>query len=135
MSRKKENTGFECEHCGRQIVPATNGSYRNHCPFCLRSKHVDRLPGDRQSECRGLMAPEGLRRKSGKGWQIVFRCLRCGTVRVNKISENTEQPDDMRTLVKLSRNNRFANFETSGNAERFRCPHWGKNPYRRKRKR
>ena len=64
MSRKRENTAFTCEHCGREVVPLTSGSYRNHCPFCLYSKHVDALPGDRMSECGGLMEPVGLTYKS-----------------------------------------------------------------------
>ena len=33
MSRKSENTGFTCSHCGKPVVALTNGSYRNHCPF------------------------------------------------------------------------------------------------------
>ncbi|WDF05905.1 RNHCP domain-containing protein [Shouchella hunanensis] len=35
-----------------------NGSYRNHCPFCLYSKHQDIIPGDRASTCGGLMEPQ-----------------------------------------------------------------------------
>ncbi|WP_419962425.1 RNHCP domain-containing protein [Psychrobacillus sp. BM2] len=30
-------------------------SFRNHCPFCLFSKHLDNYPGDRSSECQDLM--------------------------------------------------------------------------------
>jgi len=101
MSRNDENAGFACERCGRQVVPVSNGSYRNHCPFCLFSKHVDVMPGDRMSECRGLMQPVGLRWRSGKGFQIVHVCLRCGEVRVNKVAENTVQPDDIEALVGL----------------------------------
>ena len=37
MSRNTENRGFCCEHCQQMVLPVTNGSYRNHCPFCLRS--------------------------------------------------------------------------------------------------
>ena len=60
MSRRKENSQFLCEQCGRHVLPLSNGSYRNHCPFCLFSKHVDILPGDRASDCGGLMEPVGL---------------------------------------------------------------------------
>src|SRR4051794_2073561 len=49
MSRSTENSSFCCEHCQQLVLPVTNGSYRNHCPFCLRSKHVDILPGDRSN--------------------------------------------------------------------------------------
>ena len=101
MSRKSENTGFTCEHCGREVVALTNGSYRNHCPFCLYSKHVDVLPGDRMSECGGLMRPVGLRHKSGKGFQVIHACLRCGCESVNKVAEDTIQPDDIEALARM----------------------------------
>lgn len=45
MSRKTENTAFTCLHCGRQVLPLTNGSFRDHCPFCLYSLHVDEEVG------------------------------------------------------------------------------------------
>ena len=35
MTRKEENTGFVCEHCGREVLPLKDGSYRNHCPFAF----------------------------------------------------------------------------------------------------
>ena len=60
MSRKTENTAFVCQHCGRQVLPLTNGSFRDHCPFCLFSLHVDEQVGDRMSDCRGLMEPDPL---------------------------------------------------------------------------
>ena len=101
MSRKTENVGFVCGYCGREVAPVNNGSYRNHCPFCLFSKHVDKLPGDRMNDCQGLMEPIDLRQKSGKGFQILHRCLRCGFERVNKVAEDTIQPDDIERLIEL----------------------------------
>jgi len=102
MSRDQENTGFTCEQCGQLVVPVTNGSYRNHCPFCLFSKHVDILLGDRRSKCGGSMKPIGIQYKSGKGYQIIHRCLRCGEQSVNRVAENTVQPDNMEQVIKLS---------------------------------
>ena len=68
-----------CEHCGFNVAPLTTGSYRNHCPKCLYSKHVDRDgPGVRLSECKGLMKPVGLDHRGNKGWMIVHRCETCG---------------------------------------------------------
>lgn len=101
MSREAENSGFTCLNCGQAVVPLGNGSYRNHCPFCLWSKHVDIVPGDRRNPCGGGMEPVGLRHKFGKGLQIVHRCLRCGTVSVNKVAESTTQPDDIEAVVTL----------------------------------
>ena len=93
MSRKTENTGFTCVHCGELILPLTNGSYRNHCPFCLHSLHVDNQPGDRLNGCLGLMKPVGLKYHSKKGWQIVHRCQKCGIEKVNRTATDTVQPD------------------------------------------
>jgi len=101
VSKKSENVGFTCEHCGREVFPATNGSYRNHCPFCLHSKHVDIVPGDRMSECGGMMEPVGLAYKSGKGFQLTHKCLRCGERSVNKVAKETIQPDDTMELNRL----------------------------------
>ncbi|WP_054948713.1 RNHCP domain-containing protein [Numidum massiliense] len=101
MSRETENTAFHCESCGRQVLPVSNGSYRNHCPFCLYSKHVDNVPGDRRNRCRGLMAPVGLKRHKKKGYQIVHECQRCGKRHVNRIAQHTVQSDDWHTLIAL----------------------------------
>lgn len=102
MSRKNENVGFLCEQCGQTVVPLDNGSYRNHCPFCLFSKHVDVVPGDRNSGCRGLMKPVDLKFKSAKGYQIVHRCRRCGLEKINRVAENTVQPDVIEELIRIS---------------------------------
>ena len=101
MSKKSENAGFTCEHCGRKVLRVTNGSYRNHCPFCLHSKHVDIVPGDRMSECGGMMEPVGLTYKPGKGFQLIHKCLRCGERSVNKVAKETIQPDDTMELNRL----------------------------------
>ena len=103
MGRKEENTGFVCRHCGREVLPLTGGSYRNHCPFCLYSLHVDIITGDRASECGGLMEPVGIIHNSGKGWQIVHRCQKCGFERCNMVSEDPRQPDDINAITALMR--------------------------------
>ena len=101
MSRKTENTGFICAHCGAEIMPLTNGSYRNHCPYCLYSIHMDYMPGGRSNGYLGLMKPVGVRYNGKKGWQIVHRCLKCGMVKVNLIAMDTAQPDDQNLIRKL----------------------------------
>jgi len=101
VSRKTENTGFTCAYCGAEVKPLTNGSYRNHCPHCLYSLHVDILPGDRDNHCRGLMKPIGIRYHSKKGWQIVHRCQSCGAEKVNRAAVGTAQPDNCETINKL----------------------------------
>jgi len=86
---------FTCEHCGNAVEPLEHGSYRNHCPVCLWSKHVDHEgPGDRASLCLGLMAPIGLTHGGKKGWSIVHQCAIC-----QKTIPNRAAPDDDITLL------------------------------------
>jgi hypothetical protein len=101
MSRKAENTGFHCLQCGVEVVPVTNGSYRNHCPICLYSRHVDVMPGDRKNKCGGLMRPVGVRYHTKKGYQIVHRCVKCSAEQVTRAAQDTEQPDDLERLIQL----------------------------------
>ncbi|MFS0986689.1 RNHCP domain-containing protein [Enterococcus durans] len=92
--RANENNGFICRYCNREVQRLTNGSYRNHCPFCLYSLHVDRMPGDRNSDCFGLMKPLTYRYTSKKGYQIMHKCETCGKEQWNIIAENTVQEDE-----------------------------------------
>ncbi|MGW3349647.1 RNHCP domain-containing protein [Nonomuraea rubra] len=101
ISRAAQNQGFTCEHCGADVLPLTNGSYRNHCPACLWSKHVDLEPGDRAAQCRGLMRPQGLGHRGGKGLVIVHRCTVCGFVRPNRMADDPRQGDDLDAIVTL----------------------------------
>ncbi len=101
MSRSTENAGFLCIQCGLEVLPLSNGSYRNHCPRCLYSKHLDVIPGDRTSPCGGLMEPIGVRYRRAKGLQIVHRCTTCREVRANKIASQTVQPDELEELLRL----------------------------------
>jgi hypothetical protein len=100
VGRRAENTGFVCARCGETVLALTNGSYRNHCPTCLWSLHVDEAPGDRASACGGPMEPIGLQR-GAKHLQVVHRCARCGLVRPNRVAERTVQPDRFEALLLL----------------------------------
>ena len=79
---------------------------RNHCPFCLSSKHVDILPGDRQSDCGGILRPVGVDYKGSKGWMILHRCEKCGYTTQNKAAVDTVQPDDLLLLTAIANQNR-----------------------------
>jgi hypothetical protein len=83
------------------VKPLTNGSYRNHCPRCLSSLHLDVQPGDRRASCGGVMDAVALRR-TAKGMQIVHRCRRCGIERPNRVADRTDQPDDIDELIHLT---------------------------------
>ncbi len=56
---------FICDNCGK-TVKKLGYSCRNHCPYCLHSKHVDKNPGDRQEECHGDLEPIRFRNKFKK---------------------------------------------------------------------
>lgn len=97
------NNAFTCAHCGTEVRPLSNGSVRNHCPACLHSLHVDIQPGDRASECHGLLQPVGVEQSGKKGWVILYRCERCGFTGRNRAAlDDPEQPDDWNALVALS---------------------------------
>jgi RNHCP domain-containing protein len=97
------NEGFQCRSCGAEVRPLANGSVRNHCPECLCSLHVDRVPGDRAEACAGLQRAVGLSGGPSTGWTILFRCERCGCERRNRAADDDPvQPDRWDLLVELS---------------------------------
>lgn len=52
------NVSFTCKVCDRLLMPEGAGTdHRNHCSNCLCSLHVDEEPGDRASDCGGIMEP------------------------------------------------------------------------------
>jgi hypothetical protein len=85
------------------VAPLSNGSYRNHCPTCLWSKHVDVDPGDRASRCRALMRPVRVETRSGKGLVLIHTCVACGRTRPNRIARDTIQSDNPDALLSLMR--------------------------------
>ncbi|HZS93157.1 MAG TPA: RNHCP domain-containing protein [Chloroflexota bacterium] len=79
---------FRCRHCKAMVggVPS-GGKHRNHCPYCLYSRHVDgKVPGDRASACGGSMAPIGAFTRRNGEHVIVHRCLSCRFERHNRIA-------------------------------------------------
>jgi len=91
FQRNIEN--FRCENCGEQIE---GNGYTNHCPVCLWSKHVDINPGDRASECKGLMEPINVE-KTSKETVLTHKCIKCGHIKKNKSSEN----DDYNEILEI----------------------------------
>ena len=73
---------FVCKVCGRTVIPENAGSdHRNHCPNCLSSLHVDIDPGDRASDCGGIMEPVAVWVRKG-----IHRCKRCGVLHSNRVA-------------------------------------------------
>jgi hypothetical protein len=83
---------FKCRHCHRFVSPpASGGHHRNHCPYCLYSRHVDdRKPGDRMSECGCSMEPVGYFQRPNGEYVIVHHCLGCDFERFNRIAADDD---------------------------------------------
>jgi len=90
----KNKEDFVCEKCGAEV--AGNG-YTNHCPKCLWSKHVDIHPGDRASECGGMMEPATVE-INGAETVIVHKCQTCGHNKRNKV----QKEDDYDKVVAIT---------------------------------
>ena len=88
---------FICENCGKN-VSKLGYTARDHCPYCLYSKHVDINPGDRACECGGLMKPIEIQQKNGN-FVILHKCEKCGFERKNKVQEN----DDLNKIIEISK--------------------------------
>lgn len=117
MSSQKipfENGDFYCCQCN-QWVPFTHSmgtKHRNHCIFCLWSKHVDdQISGDRASKCQASMKPIGLtfkhegvdkygRQRQGE-IMIVHECTACGKISINRIAAD-DSPEAILSIFQQS---------------------------------
>lgn len=89
---------FICENCN-QKVEKLNYTARDHCPYCLYSKHVDINPGDRRNDCQGLLQPIGIE-KYKNTYKIIYKCEKC-----NKLHKNIMAiDDDYDIIINLSKN-------------------------------
>lgn len=81
------NDVFKCKVCGRTVIPEGAGaSHRNHCPNCLCSMHLDIEPGDRASDCGGVMEPIAVWVRRGGEWALIHRCRICTALSSNRIA-------------------------------------------------
>lgn len=80
--------GFICEACGEKVEPL-GYTARDHCPYCLYSKHVDINPGDRSETCQGLLEPIGIEKSKKDSLKIIYKCQKC-----KKIKRNIAAKDD-----------------------------------------
>jgi hypothetical protein len=91
--------GFICEHCNKKVEPLIYSS-RDHCPYCLYSKHVDINPGDRENTCRGLLKPIEIE-KFKDTYKIIYKCDKCKQLHKNIIAKD----DDMNKIIEISKIN------------------------------
>ena len=117
------NADFTCKHCGALVSTqkAVSGVVnRNHCPYCLYSRHVDLLKaGDRLCACKATMVPVGLTLKKSRDkyalnrqgeLMLVHCCQACGDLSINRVAADDDplkilaiiqhQPPDADQLLK-----------------------------------
>ncbi len=87
---------FICDNCHRKVMEL-NYTARDHCPYCLYSKHVDINPGDRQNKCLGLLIPIGIE-KFKNTYKIIYKCNKCHQLHKNIMAND----DNMDVIIKLS---------------------------------
>ena len=90
---------FICEFCG-QKVEKLNYTARDHCPYCLYSKHLDINPGDRNNTCHGLLEPIGIE-KFKNTYKIIYKCSKCHENHKNIMAND----DDFNKIIELSSKN------------------------------
>ena len=90
---------FTCAHCGANV---SGNGYTNHCPKCLYSRHVDNNPGDRASDCGGMMRPIAVA-PDKDGYIITHKCEKCGKT----INQHSAPDDDIDTIISISSNPDF----------------------------
>lgn len=89
---------FICENCDKKVIHL-GYTARDHCPYCLYSKHVDIMPGDRQNNCKGLLKPIGIE-KFKDTFKIIYKCKTCGQQHKNIMAKD----DNMDLIIQLSKN-------------------------------
>ncbi len=90
---------FVCDNCSK-LVSKLNYSARDHCPYCLYSKHVDIYPGDRKNNCMGQLKPIGIE-KHKNTYKIIYKCKNCKKTHKNIMAID----DNMNIIIELSKNN------------------------------
>lgn len=108
--RQRQYGDFRCLACHNPVssLPILAGvCNRNHCSYCLWSRHVDlHHAGDRLSACKGSMEPVALTLKrirnkyallSSGELMLVHRCVECGKISINRIAAD----DDDQRLIEV----------------------------------
>ena len=94
---------FKCGHCSVWVSSMNMLSgvqNRNHCPYCLWSRHLDLCSaGDRLSACKSGMKPIGLTMKKSRNkyqlsprgeLMLVHQCVECNTLSINRIAADDD---------------------------------------------
>ena len=89
---------FKCIVCGKH-VNKLNYTARDHCPYCLSSIHVDINPGDRSSDCLGILVPIDIEKSKKDTYKIIYKCNKCGMIKKNKTA-NDDNFDKILEIMK-----------------------------------
>ena len=89
---------FICENCNKKIEKLSYTA-RDHCIYCLYSKHVDIMPGDRKNNCNGLLKPVGVE-KFKNTYKIIYKCQKCRQYHKNIMAND----DDFNKIIELTKN-------------------------------
>lgn len=88
---------FICENCKNKIKPL-GYTARDHCNYCLYSKHLDIFPGDRKNTCKGLLKPISIE-KFKDTYKIIYKCEKCGEIHKNIMAKD----DNFDLIIELSK--------------------------------
>jgi hypothetical protein len=107
---RQMSASFQCANCRNTVSSDSLRSgvlNRNHCPYCLWSRHLDlHAPGDRLAACKAPMQPVGLSLKKvhkryardGAGeLMLIHQCVECGSVSANRIAAD----DDSQKIIEI----------------------------------
>jgi hypothetical protein len=108
--KRQVEDGFQCQNCWAFVythLVFSGVRNRNHCPYCLWSRHMDHLePGDRLSACKAIMQPIGLTVKQRQNkyrigiygeLMLIHRCKDCSRLSINRIAAD----DQVEKLMEL----------------------------------
>ncbi len=97
-NREHKAGGFRCSHCKQFVVinDIMGTVNRNHCNWCLWSKHVDETKGDRRATCCGGMEPIGLTFKHEGYYRLgeimlIHLCLACQKISINRVARDDSE--------------------------------------------
>ena len=76
---------FVCEVCNKK-VSKLDYTARDHCPYCLSSKHLDVNPGDRSADCGGILIPIDVEKGKKDTYKIIYKCSKCKEIKKNKMA-------------------------------------------------
>lgn len=96
---------FECLNCHKKVSERAPGTKnRNHCPYCLYSRHVDKNVGDRQSKCLGKMKAIGKFLRPNGEEVLIHECEICGNMSNNRVAgdDDIELVKSLKVLDKQS---------------------------------